>query len=61
MQGDNGWKISPKCNFACANFSSNGDRGEVTQETSGVSQGALMKVSAEEAPREMERRTQDQE
>lgn len=61
MQGDNGWKISPKCNSACANFSSNGDHGEVTRETNVVSQGTLMNASEEETPRRMERRTQDQE
>lgn len=37
QQSANGWKISPKCGPAQANFSSDGDLEGVTRETSVVS------------------------
>lgn len=51
MQAGNSWKNLSECNSACASFSSNGDRGAVTRQTSVVSQGALMHCRGEEVPR----------
>lgn len=51
-QGDSGWKISPKCDLLVQFFPAMGDHGEVTRETSVVSQEALWWTPAQERPPE---------